>query len=63
MIHKGVRQQLDLRSRLKFFTIVKSDDYFLKQDREFGCLILEELKGGLPSYKVIGKSLMRSSDG
>jgi len=47
---------------LKFFTIVKPDGYFLKQDRKFGCLIFEELKRGLPSYRI-GKSLMRSSEG
>jgi len=64
VIHEGVRQQLDLRSqKVKVLYIVKSNGYFLKQDRELGCLILEELKGGFPSYKVIGKSFMRSSDG
>jgi len=42
--------------------IVKPDGYFLETG-EFGCLILEELKGGLPSYRVIRKGLMRSSEG
>jgi len=38
--------------------IVKPDNYFLRKAIEFGCLILEEIKARLLSYRVIGKDLI-----
>jgi len=58
LVHERIKQQLDLRSqKVNVLYNSKPDGYYLKRDKKFGCSILEGLKGGLPSYKVIGMGL------